>query len=506
MPMFSARNFSVALSRIFVRIKASSALHDVGMYAFLGRLLRSDLPSTSFFQVHDELKLKFVAAKAIAKAYKSKNNSCMVTFPVTPPSLPIYHFTIVRARYTLLPEVPFALCAHLSFDSMWYLLEDSPLPADSPPPKYWLGGVNSGGRLIGRKNVHIRIKAPSVSRTHATVRVVPASYYTLSQGAPPHRRSTAVVVEDSSAYGTYVKYPPGHASNRTGDAEGHHCRLDKNVSTEVHEGALLAFGAPTSWWRVCWHNVLCFASKLTEQHNESLAAVAKASGLQVASDISANITHFVTEQYRTTSMKFLSALIRDMRIVTPAWTSSVHHTVQEACKLITEAKSNAAGLAACKLADEQHFMPSFSEEDKLKFPSDVLESTFTEHSKTKRGEVFLNLSFGFPKEEFRSKWAPILEQMGAHALLSTSVKAKKNNGVIHISMGESPKRKRSNSALDNSKEKLTERSLIASILSGDSSHIVIAIPKSATTEKSERGSIIQEADEATDAEDDVINV
>lgn len=387
---------------------------------------------------------------------------------------------------------------------MWYLIEDSPPPEYNPPPKYWLGGVNSIGRLIGRKNVHIRIKTSSVSRAHATVRVVPASYYTLSQRVPPHRRTTAVEVEDSSAYGTFVKYPPGHPSNRMGDSENYHRRLDKNVPSEVHEGALLAFGAPTAWWRVGWQNVLCYPSSLSKQHSDNLASVANASGLQVASDFTADITHFVVEQYRTASMKFLSALVRGMHIVTPAWTSSVQHKVQEACKLISEAPNNLVALAAAKLADELLFLPTFSEDDKAIFPLDILESTFTRDAKEKRAQVFKSLSFGFPREETRAKWASVLEGLGAIALLSDSPKAKKR-GVIHVSVDKVPKRKRSRYSLENSKNKITEQSLIASILSGDGSHIVIRAQEPRTGKYSEETSDV-DADEVTDVEEDDANL
>lgn len=387
---------------------------------------------------------------------------------------------------------------------MWYLVEDSPPPEEIPAPKYWLGGVNSGERLIGRKNVHIRIKAASVSRAHATVRVVPAAFYTLSTREPPHIRSTAVILEDSSAYGTYVKYPPGHASNRVGVIEGYHSRLDKNVPTEIREGALLAFGAPTAWWRLVWQNILCYASALSQQQSENLSFVVKVSGLQVASDFSADITHFVVEQYKTANMKFLSALVRGIHVVTPAWLNSVQHTVQESCPLITETLMNAAPLAACKLPDEQQFLPTFSEDDKSNFPSDVLESTFTENATEKRSEVFKNRTFGFPREEARAKWAPVLERMGASALLSTSPRAKKFD-VVHVGVSEAPRRKRSLSYLDSSNDKITEQALISAILSGDESHIAIPTLQSRSREDFEDESDV-DGDEATDVDDDVANL
>lgn len=392
---------------------------------------------------------------------------------------------------------------------MWYLVEDSPAPAESPPPKYWLGGISSGGRLIGRKNVHIRIKAPSVSRTHATVRVVPAAYYSLSQGEPAHERSTSVVVEDSSAYGTYVKYPPGHASNRASDAEGHHYRLDKNVVTNVHQGALLAFGAPTSWWRVCWLDVICHTSALSERQNDTISSVAKAAGLQVSSDFSADITHFVASRCSMTNMKFLMAIVRGMRVVTPAWAISVQHTVQESCKLITEAPNNSSALAACKLADEMHFIPPFTEADKADYSPDVLDSLFSPATKEKRSFMFRGFRFAFPREEMRAKWKPVLELLGASTQRTNIVQAKTAGDIVDVNVAEAPKRRRSwaQQSLNANNNTVTERCIIAAILSGESSYVIVSPCDGGSHANEDDGnSLTGDGDDVTDVEDEAGNL
>ncbi len=363
---------------------------------------------------------------------------------------------------------------------MWYLVEDSPEPADTPAPRYWLGGTHSGGRIIGRKNVHIRIKAASVSRTHATVRVVPSSYYSLSEN-PVRQRTTSVVVEDSSAYGTYIKYPPGHPSNRTGEAAGHHRRLDKNSPTGVQEGALLAFGAPSSWWRLGWCEIVCFPSGLWARHQERLQEVMKDAGLEVVKDFSKAVTHFITGECKTSSMKFLFALVRGVHIVTPAWANSVQQTVKEACKEITEAQNNTAAVAASKLAPEALFVPPFHAADKSAF-SDIIDSVFNPDTKNRRIGLFKSLVFAFSREDRRAKWAQVLEHLGASVILVRAIKGhpREEHTVIVTPDGSKRRRSTADSSPQSSDaaEKIasiSEALLINAILSADYSLITKAM-------------------------------
>lgn len=303
---------------------------------------------------------------------------------------------------------------------MWYLVEQE--PTTTPSARYWFGGVGAGGRTIGRKSVDIRLMASSVSRTHATIRVEPASFYTQTAG-PVRRRhqSTAVSVEDSSAYGTFLKYPPGHLSNRASQADGHHMRLDKDRPKNVQEGALLSFGAPSLWCRVAWFPLVCFPSRLTEPEKVRLAEVVRISGVEVADVWSPEVTHFVTNECHATSMRFLTALVEEKRIVKLAWVESVAGVVSEACKAVVGGKYDAAAVESTKLPDEKLFEPPFSSLDKQMFLAEDLAYALDDARVTMRKELFLEITFAFVREERRARWAAVLEHLGATTCLAEAI-------------------------------------------------------------------------------------
>ncbi len=357
---------------------------------------------------------------------------------------------------------------------MWYLVENE--PQDGPQLRYWLGGVKPSGILIGRKNVHIRIKQTSVSRAHATLRVVKASRYSLSKRGMPntHVRSTGVEIEDSSAYGTYVKYPVSDSEVGETAQKGHHIRLGKSIATEISEGAHLAFGAPNSWWRLAWYNVLCFVPDYQpESVSELVNSAAWSGGIEVSKKFSSEVTHVIVEKARSDCMALITALARGAHIVTPAWLSSVQHTVEEACKLITEAANNEAAFAASRLADEAHFAPKFSDADKRNFGAEMLEKVFSTPIRARRSLVFKNRAFAFVNEDTLEKWTSILEKMGARTLLAGALRKSNRAGVVIIEEDTtSPKRKRARKSFTaENRSKVTEHSLITAILSGDESHV-----------------------------------
>lgn len=302
---------------------------------------------------------------------------------------------------------------------MWYLIEQKTPPV--PSPKYWLGGTSGNGRTIGRKHVDIRLKASSVSRTHAKITILKAAFYTPVGQA---RQKTCVSVQDSSAYGTFLKYPPGHSCNRAGEIIGHHRRLDKDLPTDVCEGALLAFGAPSAWWKVAWQSFLIASLNLSKSQTDRLLAISKATSLQLADEFSSQVTHVVTEVAHPWCMKLLVALARDVHIVTCAWVESVNLVVTDGCKAITEASSDDTAVAASLLPDEKLFAPTFRKEDRVMFGEGVLDAVFTAATRARRCGLFKKVAFAFVREENRAKWTEVVEALGGVALLARSVAGK----------------------------------------------------------------------------------
>lgn len=365
---------------------------------------------------------------------------------------------------------------------MWYLVEEAPAPGESPAPKYWLGGTHPGSRIIGRKNVHIRIKATSVSRTHATIRVVPAARG--ARGAQP-ARGTAVELEDSSAYGTYLKYPPGHASNRYGEVQGHHRRLDKRRPMEVQEGALLAFGAPSAWWRLGWCNIVCFAHGLPARQRARLEEVTKNAGLEIADAWGENVTHVIASECKTSSMKFLMAMARGMKVVIPAWAISVQQTVKEACKEITEAQNNETAVSISKLPQEELFIPPFDAADVGRFSEELLADAFSPEVTERRVDLFKSIVFAFTREDARSNWSSVLTILGAETIPVGAMEGRSNVFVF------SPDRKSDRVSLGTEATPdlgddvvfVREIDLIKAILSGDKSHVFSAKPSTKVSKK-----------------------
>lgn len=312
---------------------------------------------------------------------------------------------------------------------MWYLVEVKE-PAKSPAPKkkkvypiYWLGGVQGGGRTIGRKHVDIRLTASSVSRTHARINVLKAAFYSTSSfsGRPRHH-STCVSVQDSSAYGTFLKYPPGHASNRSEQAAGHHRRLDKDTPTEVCQDALLAFGAPSSWWRLGWKHIVLVPTRISAPERNRIMLIAGQTSVEVAEVWVENSTHLVTHECISSSMKFLTVLAEGKDVVTPAWVEALRHTVTEACRAITEAANDEAAMAAGTLADEKRFIPPFCPADQAAFTAEELNAVFEPDVKERRMAMFKGIVFVFTREERRALWVAVIVTLGGSTMLAKAVK------------------------------------------------------------------------------------
>jgi hypothetical protein len=294
---------------------------------------------------------------------------------------------------------------------MWFLEEVPVRPSAYAPVKFWFGGVSAGGRTIGRKNVDIRLKATSVSRTHATIRVQSSSFARASRGTVP-------TVEDSSAYGTFLKYPPRHAASRSSQLDGHHDRLDKETPVEVSEGALLAFGAPSAWWRVGWHPILLCPLSLDDRQTARLEEVARTTGLAVAEAACrslTDVTHVVTPVCRASSPRFLRSIVEGKFIVTPAWTDALANMVKDACKTASTAPNGESALAATAIPPEGNFAPCFSDEDVAALEPAVLSKAFDRTAR--RLDLFRGVTFLFTVEDRRRHWNMVVEACGGKSVL-----------------------------------------------------------------------------------------
>lgn len=292
---------------------------------------------------------------------------------------------------------------------MWYLIEDK--PERPPAPRYWLGGVAvSAGRSIGRKHVNIRLQASSVSRNHARLIVQQAPFYSHPH---PHRHTTTVSIIDSSAYGTFLKYPKGHPSAPSSST--HHIRLDKNSPFQIFDGALLSFGAPAAWWRLVAHPLLVIPSRLSDTERERLAEIAAVTGLDVADNWVLNATHLVTHQCCPRSIKFMSALAARADVVTPPWVQGVHHVVTNAC--IADARINDAAAVTTCLPEPIKFTPPFAIEDIVRYGKDVITKVFDTDHVRRRENLFRNITFVFTKESRRTRWGAVIEKCGGRSML-----------------------------------------------------------------------------------------
>lgn len=298
---------------------------------------------------------------------------------------------------------------------MWYLIEERPEPP--PAPRYWLGGVSSSGRTIGRKHVDIQLKASSVSRNHARLTVVKGPFY-----AHPHpaRNTTAVTVLDSSAYGTFLKYPLGHLAHRS--APAHHSRLDKHTPTEIADGARLAFGAPSAWWRLVRHHMVVVPSRLSDPERLRLGDVAAATALDVSDVWTPHATHLVTNAFNPASIKHLCALASRAAIVNPAFIEAVNHIVVEACRAATEAASASASEEVTRLPDPAHFRPTALPPDSAiaKYFPPTARSPLDPILSPRRERLFKGIIVAFSRKDRHDRFAPVVEACGGIAALSSA--------------------------------------------------------------------------------------
>lgn len=369
---------------------------------------------------------------------------------------------------------------------MWYLLEEkvpqndsaaTPVPQSNVPnPRHWLGGIQGGGRTIGRKNVDIRLKAFSVSRTHARISTLKASFYSPSSYSSRRiRHSTNVSVQDTSAYGTFLKYPPGHDSNRSQQAVGHHRRLDKDTPTEVFEGALLAFGAPSAWWQLRWEHILLVPSHLSDTERDRISQISALTSVEVADTWNDECTHLVTDHCSSSSIKFLTVLAQGKHVVTTAWVEALRHTVVECCRLITDAPNAEAALAASTIADERRFVPPFSGADQEIFSAEELSAVFEPFVKEQRKGLLKGILLAFTREERRARWVTIIEALGGSTALAKSVDtATKADRIIFV-QGELGASRKGQEALDTSdRPYVQESTLSAAIIRADLSTLDVS--------------------------------
>lgn len=312
---------------------------------------------------------------------------------------------------------------------MWFLREQ-PLPQSNPSSsqteevRYWLGGKDGGGRTIGRKCVDIRLKLSSVSRTHATVHVRASSFAKSSCGIVPS-------VEDSSAYGTFVKQP----SRTPGAPDEHHQRLDKERAVELVHGSLLAFGAPSSWWRVAWCPIKVLPIALNPAQTTRLAEIVNMTGLATASGSPStlkDITHVVTNVGNARSMRILRAIAEGKHVVTSAWTDALMNMVMAACKAASAAGVNIdLAAAATAIPPEAKFAPAFSEDDGNTYDAATLEAAF--NIALERSALFKGITFVFEEEARRCQWNPVLSSCGAKTKNSAVGGARNSGkGVVYV--------------------------------------------------------------------------
>ncbi|PXF47295.1 Nijmegen breakage syndrome 1 protein [Gracilariopsis chorda] len=296
---------------------------------------------------------------------------------------------------------------------MWYIQEES----RKHGPKYWLGGTQSHGRTIGRKVVDIRLRASSVSRVHAKICVHTASFY-----APPgkHKQTSGVSVTDFSAYGTFLKYPQNHIASRDEPA-GHHRRLNKDDPTDVYEGALLAFGAPSAWWQVCWWPILVLPSRLSPAERARLDEVSAWTSLQETEQMTDSVTHLITSTCVSTSQKFLTMLARNGHVVQLAWLEALQMVVVNACKSILSAETEDVAIAATHLPIEENYLPPFSQQDLSNYVPDVLQNVLKPTQRERRKNMFRDIVFAFVREERRAWWASIIDHLGGVTVLSRAI-------------------------------------------------------------------------------------
>ncbi|CDF34434.1 unnamed protein product [Chondrus crispus] len=307
---------------------------------------------------------------------------------------------------------------------MWYVVEliKEGDPRPKIRPRYWLGGVEGGGRTIGRKHVDIRLPANSVSRTHARVSVAKAPFYSPpSQSCRRKHHSTCVYIEDSSAYGTFVKYPASHPSNRAQMAVGHHRRLDKSTPTEVWDGAFLAFGAPHDWWRLGRENFVLVPSRLSQAERNRLFVIADITSVEIGDTWTEESTHLITDECSSSSIKFLSVLAEGKHVVTNAWVEALRHVVAESCRANTDSTDVEAAAKAAETPDEKRFVPPFSSADQAAFAAEDLAAILDDPVKERRKHLFKNVNFAFSREERRSRWVAILEGLGGSTTLAKAI-------------------------------------------------------------------------------------
>lgn len=359
---------------------------------------------------------------------------------------------------------------------MWYLTEVKPKREQLSGPKYWLGGVNGGGRTIGRKHVDIRMRASSVSRKHADIIVSAAAFYTPTAN---RRQRSCISVVDSSAYGTFLKYNPSDTPRHV-VADGHHRRLDKDTPTDIYEGAMLAFGAPTVWWRLCWRSVVITCTRLSVDQNTRIRNITQATALELADDLDSDVTHLVVPEVLPSNIRFLTALATNRHIVTPAWVEAVHSIASRACNAIAEAATKEAAAKATELPDEATFLPSFLEGQRSVYLDDDSSSIFAEDRRKARKNLFKHIVFAFPREERRSRYVSLIEALGGKTVITAAATAADKNDsntryiYINDSPSSSPTSYHQNRPRGREKQAFPETAIMSAILRANLSSFVVS--------------------------------
>lgn len=244
------------------------------------------------------------------------------------------------------------------------------------------------------------------------------------------------------------------------------------------EGARLAFGAPSAWWRLGWERIVLVPTRLSDAERNRVLDIAAMTSVEVGDVWTDESTHLVTDQCTSSSIKFLTVVAEGKHVVTTAWVEALRHTVVESCRAITDAANAEVAMAAGTLADAKRFVPPFSPADQEAFSTEELNAVFDGPVMERRKAMFKGIVFAFSREERRSRWVPVIEALGGSTTLAKVVNQTVKADRIVFVQGEQGASKKSHEALDTSgRAYVQESTLSAAIIRADVSALdVVSSP------------------------------
>ncbi|KAK4523809.1 hypothetical protein GAYE_SCF00G1705 [Galdieria yellowstonensis] len=307
---------------------------------------------------------------------------------------------------------------------MWYIefLTSSPIQEYNFPLRFWIGGVKSGIKSLGRK-ANIRLSSPNASRLHATLQV---------QQVEENEGEEYLLVTDQSSYGTFVARAQNNMDTDSLTVE----KLEKGTPVRLNPGDRIAFGKPGAWYIVGKENWVIYAdNNMPEKEYQLLTETADQVGLKLTDQWKQNISAALFHEWTISPWQCL-ALIENIPVVHFAWVDRLKQVVLHSAEQVGLVTVAELAASYTQIPGTEGYFPRRSDVFTKEQVSSIVPNIH-------RKDLFSNKKFCLHCNEHREAWELVVVSAGgevvhnaqeANYVVVSSEKMNDNCGRKHVSL------------------------------------------------------------------------